>query len=351
MLTAGAILKKERVRQKISLDKAVSATKIQKHYIEALESDSFDRFPSSVYAKGFLQNYAKYLGIDQHKVVALYRRSVGETAQTSIVNAQKPIRQPLFVLTPTAVILASGALLVAGTFGYLVLQFYNFQKPPLLNLESPDRNMTTNQEQLQVKGKTEPDLFITVNDEAVSVSREGKFEVTITLSKGTNTIIVKAKHPDNIGKEAIVTRNVEYKPDDEITEDDSDETSDTENAELAEPDQDANSEQPEETNDEIETAVEQSNLRLELHTSLESSWIEVYIDGEQELASIALPDTTLNFTADESIHVVTGKVYTTSVKINGEPVDFYVSGDGVGSIFCEIDNSSLKCYDGQDNTH
>jgi cytoskeletal protein RodZ len=39
MLTAGTLLKKEREKQNLSLEEISASTKIQKHYLEALEKD------------------------------------------------------------------------------------------------------------------------------------------------------------------------------------------------------------------------------------------------------------------------------------------------------------------------
>ncbi len=84
MLTAGSILKSERLKKEYTLDDVSSATKINKKYLEYLEDDQFNKFPSSVYAKGFLQSYAKFLDLNVDRVIALYRRNIGEAPPQEI---------------------------------------------------------------------------------------------------------------------------------------------------------------------------------------------------------------------------------------------------------------------------
>ncbi len=61
MLQIGARLREAREKQNISLLQVEDATKINKRYLEALEADEFQELPGSVYAVGFLKNYARFL--------------------------------------------------------------------------------------------------------------------------------------------------------------------------------------------------------------------------------------------------------------------------------------------------
>lgn len=337
MLTAGSVLQKERIRKNYSLDEVAAATKIQKHYLESLEKDEFEKFPSAVYAKGFLQNYANFLGINPSRLLALYRRSVGEAPPQPVKDGPQPIKQPKFLLTPTIIIIATVVLLVIGTLGYLIYQFYNFQKPPMLKLTYPEKNITVEEKEITLKGKTDPGMFVQVNDEAIKISDDGSFEVKLTLSEGTNTIIVKARHPDNIGKEAVITRNIEYKNPDEET------TADSDQSETSDSDADSSSETDSDTNSQDEEQQDTDKINLELTVGPEDAWIQVETDGAQVEASVVLRNTTLNFTADEKIYVSTGKVSSTKIKINGEDQQFFIGDSGVGYIQCEKDGDEVIC--------
>jgi len=69
----GENLKNARESKGISLRKAEEDTKIRKKYLQALEDGNYDILPGRVYAKGFLRNYANYLGLDQEEILMEYK--------------------------------------------------------------------------------------------------------------------------------------------------------------------------------------------------------------------------------------------------------------------------------------
>ncbi len=319
MLTAGTIIKKERERQNLSLEDISAGTKIQKHYLEALENDEYEKFPSAVYAKGFLQNYARYLKIDPGKVLALFRRSVDDNSKAEVRYSKRSIKDVKFTVTPSVIIITSIILLVVSTLGYLFYQFYNFQKPPMLEIHSPENNSTVESNEITVKGKTKRDMFLTINDEAIRINEDGSFEVNITLSEGQNTIVIKSKHPDDIGKEAVLTRNIEYSP--PIAEE--------ANEEVA--------------GEEIEKEETSITMQISIEITQESTWLEVEIDERPEITSIVLPGTTLEYQAEKSIYLKTGKVPSTKLKINEEEKLLYISDSGIGIIECKLEKETVNC--------
>jgi cytoskeleton protein RodZ len=62
--TIGQKLKQAREDQHLTLEKASEATRIRAPYLQALEADDLSAMPSPVQARGFMRNYAEYLGLD-----------------------------------------------------------------------------------------------------------------------------------------------------------------------------------------------------------------------------------------------------------------------------------------------
>lgn len=60
----GLLLRQERERRGISLEKAAGAVRISKKYLASLEEGRTDGLPHPVYAKGFVKNYARFLELD-----------------------------------------------------------------------------------------------------------------------------------------------------------------------------------------------------------------------------------------------------------------------------------------------
>jgi cytoskeletal protein RodZ len=54
------------------LREIADVTKISIRYLEALEGDRFDILPAPVFARGFLREYARYVGLDPDEVVNSY---------------------------------------------------------------------------------------------------------------------------------------------------------------------------------------------------------------------------------------------------------------------------------------
>jgi cytoskeleton protein RodZ len=67
--TIGQKLKQAREAQSLTIDKASEATRIRVPYLLALETDDLSSLPSPVQARGFLRNYAEYLGLDIEKIL------------------------------------------------------------------------------------------------------------------------------------------------------------------------------------------------------------------------------------------------------------------------------------------
>ena len=66
----GPILAEARNRRGLSLSDAERQTRIPRRYLQALEADQFNVLPAPVYARGFLRNYARFLGLDENELVA-----------------------------------------------------------------------------------------------------------------------------------------------------------------------------------------------------------------------------------------------------------------------------------------
>ena len=96
----GSWLKKQREIRKLTLREVSDATKIGMRYLEALEEDRFEVLPATIFAKGFLRNYAQYVGLDPDEVVNYFLVADAETRgedeaedePTSTVNGPADIR-------------------------------------------------------------------------------------------------------------------------------------------------------------------------------------------------------------------------------------------------------------------
>lgn len=68
----GSWLRRQREMREISLREIADRTKISLRYLEAMEADRFDLLPAPIFAKGFLREFARYVGLSPDDVVNHY---------------------------------------------------------------------------------------------------------------------------------------------------------------------------------------------------------------------------------------------------------------------------------------
>lgn len=86
------------------------------------------------------------------------------------------------------------------------------KEPPELSIEFPqnDQTLSGDEREIVIKGKTEEDAVITVNERKVVVDLNGSFETSYSLADGTNSIIIIAK--DKAGNQTKEELVVNYRP-------------------------------------------------------------------------------------------------------------------------------------------
>jgi len=82
--SVGKKLNQARVKRGLTIDEAAHATKLRPDKIAALESDDYSRFANNIYAKGFLQIYARFLNVD----VSDFSRTLDNSNPISVSDYQ-----------------------------------------------------------------------------------------------------------------------------------------------------------------------------------------------------------------------------------------------------------------------
>lgn len=71
---SGPVLKDIRERIGADLNDVALATRVQKRYLEEIETEQFARIPAEVYLRGYVVEYARFLSLDHQKVAEDYIR-------------------------------------------------------------------------------------------------------------------------------------------------------------------------------------------------------------------------------------------------------------------------------------
>ena len=77
----GSWLRHQREARSVSMREIADNSKISLRYLEALEQDRFDVLPAPVFARGFLREYARVVGLNPDEVVNLYLVAIEERAE------------------------------------------------------------------------------------------------------------------------------------------------------------------------------------------------------------------------------------------------------------------------------
>lgn len=209
MQTVGEILRNSRLKKNLSLGEVETATKIKKKFLKSLEEDNFKDCLSETYARGFIKNYAEFLGLSSEKMLSFLRRQIKEEK-----SPPSPFRESdqnsFFKITPSRIKLG---LILFFLFLFLVYLFKQYQfltQGPSLTIFSPSQDLVTQEKKIFIRGKTDPEVYIFVNNEEVFPDEKGEFIQEIFLSEGTNEITILAE--DLKGKQRTMIREVTFEP-------------------------------------------------------------------------------------------------------------------------------------------
>jgi len=207
MKTAGSIIREERIRRGISLEKAEGATRIRKKFLTAIEQDDYSVLPSLLYAKGFIKNYSEYLGLDSGTVLAFYRRQIDEAHVTTLPKKDKEVfRSSWSQLTPGRFVGLLIGILIVVFFAYFITQYRRLSEAPILTIEKPANNVVVKERKIDIMGKTDNDATVTINGVTALVRPDGSFFDQITLEVGVNSITISAV--SRYGKTTTLVRKV-----------------------------------------------------------------------------------------------------------------------------------------------
>ncbi|MDP2756425.1 MAG: helix-turn-helix domain-containing protein [Desulfurivibrionaceae bacterium] len=133
--TLGSFLKRHRQSQGKELEEIAKKTRIHASTLRAIEEDNPKALPADVFARGFIKNYAQYLGLDPNEALAWYiEQNAGETKPPEKINVQEVLAGEAMAEVQTfpfgrfvGFFVVVGVLFLAG---YLVLNFLNSSAPP-----------------------------------------------------------------------------------------------------------------------------------------------------------------------------------------------------------------------------
>jgi cytoskeletal protein RodZ len=212
----GEVLRVARESRGLDLARVERDTKIRTRYLTALENGEYRDLPGSVYTKGFLRNYAHYLGLDPEYLTDLYRLEANGAVDRAVASPPRPMRARrarALVVTPGAIAWAILTVGVLAFVAYLGYEFVTFARTPDLRVIEPAGDVAGyGQSEYTITGVTEPNSRVTVDglreNPVITADAEGHFSVTVKLVPGSNVITLIANDPLTQRDSAKVTRTI-----------------------------------------------------------------------------------------------------------------------------------------------
>jgi cytoskeletal protein RodZ len=279
----GHILREARETKGLTLAEVQDKIRINSRFLQALENSEYERLPTPVHVRGFLRNYARFLGLDPQPLLNRYELSrnnrpapVMADRDSGGLASSLPLRddQPFF--DPVNVEVESGQrrspesvlrlVIILALIGFLYLLGNRFIPLLLGNGDGTEaltegitaaiQNITSNQ------GETsDPDLA-----EGTAVVSSGVITSTSRNNSETTPSAISSPTP---------------------------------------------------TRPTLPAVMEVINLELQI---TERTWMEVTIDGDIVFSGIAVKDLTFEWAAQEEAKILTGNAIGVFVTINEIPL-------------------------------
>lgn len=202
MKTAGELLREKRLAKELSIEEIAAKIKVKPEYLQALEESNFVVLPSATFTKGFLKNYAAALKMNPETVSAMFRRDFEESEQGEILprGLVQPIGEKRHLPTANIFLLS---LAIVAFLGFLGFQLVNWWSLPMIQIIQPVSGEVYG-EKVTVKGKTDPDGVISINNQKVILSPDGEFSLDLLFPAGSHSVVISATNRQ--GKTRLVER-------------------------------------------------------------------------------------------------------------------------------------------------
>lgn len=206
--TVGSRLRCARKKQKITLEQAEEETKIRIKYLQAIEADNWHLFPNRVYVLGFIRRYARFVGLDEEKILKEFKREFGEFKLLA-KRSRQPRLVDQIIITPKLLLVTISTIAVIALVGYIIFSARSISKPPTIEILAPVSE-TLQQKEIKIEGKTNPTAVVEINNQLVSVDNNGYFSQRVVLTAGVNNFNIVAKN--RLGRQSQKELKLFYSP-------------------------------------------------------------------------------------------------------------------------------------------
>lgn len=200
----GAELKEAREKKQFSLDEVERLSFIPLKYLQALEAGDFLSLPKGgAHLKAYLRKLCELYDLKFEDIIYKFHCEDGfkKTAHYQLKNKSSHLDHNFLWARNLAL-----ATFVLFFIGYLGFQIYGITTPPKLIVYTPIEGQVSARTEISVQGETDKECHLEANGQEIKVDENGKFNTTILLADGVNTLTLSTtkKH----GKTTTLVRHI-----------------------------------------------------------------------------------------------------------------------------------------------
>lgn len=202
----GEQLRDARELRGVDLYRVERDTKIRFKYLADLEDGDYSDLPGDVYTRGFLRNYATYLGLDADEIEDDWRRETGAATPVSqVIVGPQPLRirrGVVFQRSHVVIgIVAVIVLLVATYFGFQLTRYLSYPTLAVSSGGSAPIYVPIGTTSYVLKGTATPGTTVLIvwngqDPQTVFADDSGAWTYKAVLQNGANQFDVTAKNLD-----------------------------------------------------------------------------------------------------------------------------------------------------------
>jgi len=178
------------IREKLdfTLEDVAKKTGIKRKFLEHLESGKFGQLPPDVYVIGFLKQLSSLYSVVPQVLIDQYKKefSIQKNIESPLKLKKNKLKKSWekVVITPKRLSIFFGIVFISLTLGYIIWQLVAINKSPKLEIFEPTNSQIIFGSSLNVIGRTDPGISVSVNEQDVFVDSEGAFQIQLGISPG-----------------------------------------------------------------------------------------------------------------------------------------------------------------------
>ena len=212
----GETLRDARENRGVDLHRVERDTKIRLKFLAALEDGEFTELPGDVYARGFLRNYATYLGLDADQIEEDWRAEAGAAPPIRpAFSGPRPLtlsRRVVFQRSHIVIAMVAVIVLLVGSyFGFQLTRYLSYPTLAVASAGAADIKLPIGTTTYVLTGKATPGTTVQISwngqdPKTVIVDDAGLWSSQAVLQPGRNQFDITAINLDT--KHASTTTKV-----------------------------------------------------------------------------------------------------------------------------------------------